>query len=62
MVGHDAFVDYKKNNHTIPPSLEEQIRNAYKKIRDNNPKRGAYIGRGYHVPDIEAPNGPRTAA
>jgi len=60
VLGHNAFEEYKRVGLTL--TLQEAIFDAFSQIREQNPKRGAYIGRAFYVPGIEAPNGPRTAA
>jgi hypothetical protein len=61
VLGHSAFEEYKKSD-GFTPELSQQVVEAYQEIRKTNPNRGAYIGRAYYVPGIEAPAGPRTAA
>lgn len=63
VLGHEAFVHWQACGGITPP-IEEAIRGAYRDIRKLNttPERGAYIGRAFHIPGIENPNGPRTAA
>jgi len=60
VLGHNAFEEYKRDG--LTPNLQEAIRDAFNQIREQNPKRGAYVGRAFYVPGIEAPNGPRTAS
>lgn len=59
VVTHSAFLEYKTKGN-ITPEVSRQVKQIYKEMRELQPERMPYIGRGYYVPGIEQPPGPRT--
>jgi phosphoenolpyruvate synthase/pyruvate phosphate dikinase len=62
---HQAFLVYRKRG-VLTSEIKKEIISTFNllrkaKITPKSPKRAAYIGRGFFVPGIEHPPGPRTA-
>ena len=59
-VTHEGFIFYKKNK--VTGQLKDEVLAAFEEIRQKNPDRGVYVGRGYFVPGLQAPPGPRSSS
>lgn len=59
-ITHEGFEYYKKNK--VTGQLKEEVLTAFEEIRLKNPQRGVYVGRGYFVPGLQAPPGPRSSS
>ena len=59
-VTHEGFEFYKKNK--VTGQLKEEVLTAFEDIRQKNSERGVYVGRGYFVPGLQAPPGPRSSS
>ncbi len=60
VVTHEGFLFFKE--HGVTGELKEEVLNAYREIGERNPGRGVYAGRGYYVPNLQSPPGPRSAS
>ena len=56
---HQGFLDYKKTKQ-LPKTLKSEVAKYFIAAKKANPHRGIYIGRGFYVPGMETPPGPRT--
>ena len=59
VIGHEAFLGWKESG--MNEELKEQVGRSFDTIREANPERGVYLGRGFFVPGVDEPAGPRTA-
>ncbi len=58
---HQAFLAYKKVRR-FPKVFLDELRIAFRDIRNENKNRGVYAGRAYYVPSYESPPGPRSSS
>ena len=60
VVSHDVFQYYKENKQ-LPDEFVSEVKEFWEIAKLQNPNRDLYIGRGFYVPGVEYPPGPRTA-
>jgi len=59
IITHDAFEEYRKKGMT--GKLRAEITASLKEIKSRNPEKGVIARRGYHVPGMQSPPGPRSS-